>query len=421
MLNVGIPILITLFTGIGAVYLMSSRTRMSLKLRLVSLAALNAVFVTGILISIQMMGSVGLVQTLAVGGVVAALSVIVTYECVSRFLRPLQQLSTAMLELVEDEVDLTTRMDVARDDEVGELSALINRLIAHLCATIQNVATMTAEVSQAASEIARSSEEAANGAKGQRDQTTQVSAGVEEMSATVVEVAQQSIEASAAAEQAGTRASEGGEVVRETISAISTIAEVVSESSNAVSRLGKRGEEIGQVIEVINDIADQTNLLALNAAIEAARAGEHGRGFAVVADEVRKLAERTTQATKEVAASITAIQAETGEAVDRMNAGTTKVEQGVGLAQQAGEALDRIVGDSTNMARLVQSIAATSEEQAKAADDIARSIESIANVTIESADGAGVAARAADSLSKQSDDLLDAISRFKVEETVNHE
>ena len=192
------------------------------------------------------------------------------------------------------------------------------------------------------------------------------------------------------------------------------IAEAVGRAASTVRELGSRAEQIGAVIEVINDIADQTNLLALNAAIEAARAGEHGRGFAVVADEVRKLADRTMKATDEISTSIEAIQADTRGAVDQMETGNKSVEHGMGLANEAGEALRTIMAGSQQVLEVIEQIASATEQQASAAEEISHSVEGIRSVAQEANQGVDQAAHAAADLSRKSEDLQEMIRQFKL-------
>ena len=176
-------------------------------------------------------------------------------------------------------------------------------------------------------------------------------------------------------------AKNGGEVVNKTVKHMNAITITVANSAKIIRELGERSKGIGEIIRVIDDIADQTNLLALNAAIEAARAGEQGRGFAVVADEVRKLAERTTIATKEIASTIRAIQAETNSAVAAMDAGIQEVDKGAGLAVQAGVQLQKIMGGARKVAEMISKISRFSETQDATAGDIGDEIERLVKST----------------------------------------
>jgi methyl-accepting chemotaxis protein len=327
---------------------------------------------------------------------------------------PLNKLIALVHDLSAGDGDLTKRMTIDRGDEIGRLAGGIDGFVAHLHRLISDVAGVTREVTAAATEISASTEEMAAGLAKQEQQSQQVSAAVEEMSASVREVAQKGSEASKAAAASQEDATGGSQVVAETVTEIKAIADDVSKSATAVTTLGAKSEQIGEIIKVINDIADQTNLLALNAAIEAARAGEHGRGFAVVADEVRKLAERTQKATEEVAGSIREIQTQTTQAVEQIERGSKRVSKGVELANSAGQALGRINQSSVGLAGMVQAIAAATEQQSAASQQISRSVEGISSVTRESSQGAGQMAQAASSLSQQSERLQSLVNKFKL-------
>ncbi len=325
---------------------------------------------------------------------------------------PIAKLVEKFKHIVET-LDLSQRVDVKSDDEIGQLGKWFNQLVGKMHDVISEVASASSEVAAASTEIAASAEQIAAGAGEQSQQITQVSSAVEEMSASVVEVARKSADAANSANESGRIATEGGDIVDQTITGMRSINDAVSSSATSVQELGKRGEQIGEVITVINDIADQTNLLALNAAIEAARAGEHGRGFAVVADEVRKLADRTTKATEEIAGSIQAIQDETTIAVDKMNAGTEEVTTGVQKAEQAGDALKQIVASAQDVSAMVQSIAAAAEEQSAASEEVSRNIEQIASVTRQTSEGTNQAAAAATQLSQRAETLQQLVGQFK--------
>ncbi|MFH1194387.1 MAG: methyl-accepting chemotaxis protein [bacterium] len=310
--------------------------------------------------------------------------------------------------------DLTVRV---QEDFKGDYQLLknnINHLGESLMYVLSEVAEAVQTTASASNQISSSSEEMAAGAQEQSSQTSEVAGAIEEMTRTIVENTKNTSLAAEKAKNSGTKAQEGGKVVDETIRGMERIADVVQVSAATVETLGNSSNQIGEIIQVIDDIADQTNLLALNAAIEAARAGEQGRGFAVVADEVRKLAERTTKATKEIASMIKKIQQDTAEAVESMKKGKDEVEKGKVLVNKAGASLLEIIKGTDESVDIITQVAAASEEQSAAAEQISKSIEGINSVTQESAQGIQQIARSTEDLSKLTLNLQEKISQFKL-------
>lgn len=311
--------------------------------------------------------------------------------------------------------DLTSQVDMNEKSALYELGAEVGTMIRSLRTTMERVSETSSAVASASSQISSSTEELSAGAQEQSSQTSDVAAAVEEMTRTVIQNSRNATITADIAKDNGEIAKEGGEIVGQTVRKIREIAEVVRNSAATVERLGSATEEIGNIILVIDDIADQTNLLALNAAIEAARAGEEGRGFAVVADEVKKLAERTTEATKQIASMIKNVQAEAGAAVQSMKRGNSEVDEGIRLADKAGESLRNIVGYTQKVVDMMMQIAAASEEQSTTSEQISRNIEAISTVSSESAKGIAQIARATDELKRLTDSLEDLVRNFKLD------
>jgi methyl-accepting chemotaxis protein len=336
----------------------------------------------------------------------------VTRQTVSR----IHRLRDHLKDVAEGESDLTKRIPISNEDEIGEVGEWLNRFLAKLQQMICEVVANTNNIAAASQELAANATQISKSASVQREEAVNVATAMQEMSATVIEVSNNSSQAVETARQAEAMARSGGETVRRTVDTIRTLAEDTRESARRIQELGKSSDQIGKIIGVIDDIADQTNLLALNAAIEAARAGEQGRGFAVVADEVRKLAERTSGATKEITTMVTTIQGETKKAVDAMNNSSSQVEVGVKDALEAGAALEKIIEGASGAQVIITQIATAAHEQSSATDQVTQNMDQIAKMIDQSAAGAEESARAIESLSSQATQLQSLISQFKVDE-----
>lgn len=305
-------------------------------------------------------------------------------------------------------------LNIVCADEIGEACKALNKMKRQLRGMISEIAGDAERVTSASEEISSAATQSAESSRAQADQTHQVATAVQEMSSTVQQVSENSQKASEASHKAAQAARQGGEVVEETLATMRSIADSTKNVAARVAELGKSSEQIGKIIAVIDDIADQTNLLALNAAIEAARAGEQGRGFAVVADEVRKLAERTTKATKEIAAMIEAIQVETKNAVQAMELGNRDVQVGVEKTSASGAALEEIIQMSEQVGDMISQIATAASQQSSATEQIATNVSQISSLTQESSSATEQTAKACTDLSSLALDLQKLLGQFKL-------
>ena len=360
------------------------------------------------------MGSFQKVLIISIGVLAAAVifSLLISFFMTKLIIAPIQK----TIEVIEDisQGNLTKRVDVVSNDEIGEMSNHFNAFVEKLHQAIVHVARSSNDVSSAANTLDSAAEQMAAGVEQAAAQVNSVAIASEEMSTTSSEIAQNCVMAAKSSEKANGAAIEGEKIIQETVDVMKRINERVKESARIIKSLGTRSDQIGEVVGLINDVADQTNLLALNAAIEAARAGEHGRGFAVVADEVRKLAERTTEATREIGDTIAAMQTETKNAVSSMEDGVKEVEVGSVEAEKSGDALNDILKQINAATVEINQIAVASEQQTATTNEIANNIQQISEVMHDTSKRIQDNASAASQLAGLSKDLQKLVGQFTV-------
>lgn len=324
------------------------------------------------------------------------------------------QTSSALRNISEGEGDLTQRLAVGMNDELGELSNSANAIIENIQHIVRQVVDSSKQLTIATVELSNSSENTTRGVNQQYSEAEQVAAAMNEMTATVQEVASNAHEASEAAKQADIQVEEGLRVVSQVGDSINDLAGEVREAVNVIHVLETESDNIGSVLDVIKGIAEQTNLLALNAAIEAARAGEQGRGFAVVADEVRTLASRTQNSTQEIQGMIEKLQQGAKEAVRVMDAGHSKATVSVDEAKQAAETINKIATSVGIINDMNIQIASSAEEQSAVANEIDRNLLAVNDIASKNAKEAQQTANASETLKALTAELQAVVGKFKV-------
>jgi methyl-accepting chemotaxis protein len=268
--------------------------------------------------------------------------------------------------------------------QLGELVGGVSTSAQSLSAASQQMATTSEEAGRAVGEIASAVGEVAQGAERQVRAVEQAKVATEEVASASGVSAQNAQETAQAAVQAREIAEQGAGAVAQASEAMSAVRDSSLQATEAIRELGAKSEQIEGIVATITGIAEQTNLLALNAAIEAARAGEQGRGFAVVAEEVRKLAEESQEAAASIATLIAEIQGETAKAVEVVEDGARRTQDGVATVEQARESFLALGSSVQDMNGRVDQIAAAIQQIASSSQQVQADMGEVAAVAEES-------------------------------------
>ena len=357
----------------------------------------------GVLLSIIGIAAVVLLLIAAAGMLLA-----------NTILRPLNLMKANLDDIAAGEGDLTRRLTITSQDELGQLAGSFNRFVDKIHGLVRQITEMTSQLTGLVNQVSDQAQRSDQAMERQRHETDQVATAINEMSAAAQEVAKSAQNAAVAAQQTDEEGQAAKRVVAGSIVKIHALVNDIRSSGVSLDSLQKDVSSIVSVLGVIRSIAEQTNLLALNAAIEAARAGEAGRGFAVVADEVRALASRTQISTQEIQSMIDRLQAGTQSAVEAMRRSSEAGDGTSAQANEAGASLDAMAQLIGTINSMNAQIASAAEEQTAVAEEINRSVHQIAVAVDSVADETQLGAQTSRSLADLGQRLGQLVGQFRI-------
>jgi len=314
-------------------------------------------------------------------------------------LSPVRKMEDALLAMAGG--DLSHRVEIESEDEVGQMARALNTSMEQIGDTIVSIREKSTTLASASEEFSATSQQITANSEETTAQANTVSAATEEVSRSLETVATGAEEMGATIKDIAKNASEAARVAGEAV-------KTAQATNTIVSKLGDSSAEIGQVIKVITSIAQQTNLLALNATIEAARAGEAGKGFAVVANEVKELAKQTAKATEEISQKIGAIQKDTKGAVHAISSISDVIHQINDISNTIATAVEEQSATTNEMTRNVT-------EAAKGSGAISENISGVAQAAQSTSSSAHQTQKVAADLAQMSTQLRQLVDQFKVE------
>lgn len=341
--------------------------------------------------------------------------------------RPINAAVTGLKDIAHGEGDLTKRLEIASEDEVGELARWFNTFIEKLQGIIKEMAGSVETLSSSSTELSSISEQMTQSIVNVSEKSQTVSTAAEAMNANMNNVAasmeQTSTNTTLVASSAEEMSATIGEIAQSAENARSVSDDAAKRASSAsgnMDKLGDAADEIGKVIETITEISEQVNLLALNATIEAARAGEAGKGFSVVANEIKELAKQTATATQDIKDRIEAIQATTSVTVSQITEITEVIKNvndvvsGIATAvEEQSSATREIVSNVTQASQGIQEVNENVNQSSLVSSEISKDISNVSVSMNEMTSSSNQVSLSAQELSDLSEKLKRMADQFK--------
>ncbi|NTV70911.1 MAG: methyl-accepting chemotaxis protein [Azonexaceae bacterium] len=348
---------------------------------------------------------------LAALGALLVIIYLITNHFVSK---PLEAMRSGLADIARGEGDLTRRLPIKGNDEVGQAAQVFNEMMENFNQLVRQVRDSASQVSARVTALSDSADRVTQSSHQQNEKSNEAASAVEQLVSSISSIAQSAEHVQHQSQESLARATEGSRNLSVLLGEMNVVERAVTEMADSVNNFVKNTEAITMMTREVKDIAEQTNLLALNAAIEAARAGEQGRGFAVVADEVRKLAEKSSRSATEID-SITAQLSAQSVAVRRsIEAGMAHLESSQAAVHSVSSVLEATNGSVTEVGHGLDAIASATDQQRRFSGDVEGSIEAIAGMARENSGTVEQTAGAAHDLKRLAEGLAALVGRFKV-------
>jgi len=340
------------------------------------------------------------------------LSVVTIYFLRKIVIQPLSSLSSLLGDIAQGGGDLTQRIPIKSNDELGLLATNFNNFINTVQSIVSALAVANEELSKVTDRVKKVSKSTNKDSQNQRLQTKDTLEHLTQLKEATVHIAQNAEQTSLNTNNVHQLSEDSIEQMEANIEKVNLLFQELDSTADIVTKLRVESQNISKVLDVIKGIAEQTNLLALNAAIEAARAGESGRGFSVVADEVRALASKTHNSTNEIETIIDSLQTQAQASFEATHRSKDLVSETMEATQSTNDSLNDINKKIDEINSMNTLIASSSEEQTQVTDSVQTGMKSVDVGAERLAQEAGVLHSATTELSKVQIKLMQQIERF---------